>query len=152
MKPTRNLWPYGILAAFFLFFSGLTSVIVIALTHRETLVSDQYYDQEIAFQSRIDSAERAKKAGASISRDSATGNIVVLMPASQLSQNLSGTIELYRPSDPGLDRELQLKPESDGTQTIDVSGLATGLWQVSAQWQSGGQGYFLRKRVIIAGK
>ena len=152
MNQSRNLWPYGILAAFCLFFCGLMTVIVIAVTHGETLVSDKYYDQELAFQSQIDSADRAQKAGAAISRDSANGNIIVTLPTSLLSQNVSGIIELYRPSDSKMDQELQLKPEADGTQTLDVSKLTTGLWQVRARWNAGGQDYFLQQRITVAGR
>ena len=152
MKQPRNLWPYGILAAFGLFFCGLFSVIMIAVTHGETLVSEKYYDQEIVFQNQIDSNDRAQKAGAAISRDSVNGNIIVSLPASQLSQNVSGTIELYRPSDPNLDQQLQLKPEADGRQTLDASKLTTGLWQVRARWNAGGQDYFLQQRITVAGR
>jgi len=152
MKQSRNLWPYGILAAFFLFFCGLITVIAIAVTHRDSLVSEKYYDQELAFQNQINSTDRAQKAGAAISRDSANGNIIVALPASQTSQNVSGTIELYRPSDPKLDQELQLKPEADGTQTLDASKLTTGLWQVRARWNAGGQDYYLQQKITVAGR
>ena len=66
MKTTRNLWPLGIFVAFGLFFAGMATVVVIASTHREHLVSANYYEQELKFQRRIDSAERAQKSGAAI--------------------------------------------------------------------------------------
>ena len=50
MKTNINLWPFSILAAFGLFFIGMASVVVIASTHREHLVSDNYYEQELKFQ------------------------------------------------------------------------------------------------------
>lgn len=152
MNKSINLWPYGIIAFFVLLFCGIITVIVIAVTHTESMVSEKYYDQEMAFQNQIDSANRAKDSGASISRDFANGNIVVTLPTSQLAQNVSGTIELYRPSDPKLDQELRLAPEANGTQTLDVSKLTTGLWQIRAKWNAGGQSYYLQERIVVAGK
>jgi len=152
MNKSINLWPYGIITFFVLLFCGIISVLLIALTHSESMVSEKYYDQEIAFQNQIDSANRARNSGASISRDTTNGNILVTLPAAQLTQSVSGTIELYRPSDPKLDRELQLAPEANGTQTLDVSKLTTGLWQIRARWNAGGQSYFLQERVIVAGR
>jgi hypothetical protein len=37
MNPPRNLWPYGIIAAFLLFAGGLATTVTIAITHPEDL-------------------------------------------------------------------------------------------------------------------
>lgn len=152
MKPSRNLWPLGLVITFVLFFSGLATVIVIASTHRESLVSDNYYEQELKFQDQIDAAARAKTAGASLQFDPAAGRLAIALPAAQLTQKLSGHIELYRPSAPELDRQFQLAPRADGTQILDLSRLAAGLWRVRVSWSAGGQDYFLNQKIVIAAK
>ena len=152
MKTTRNLWPFGIITAFALFFVGMASVVVIAATHREHLVSDSYYEQELNFQRQIDSADRAKKSGAGIAYDATKDSVVITLPVAQLAQKVSGTIELYRPSEPKLDREFLLEPKADGTQTFDVSKLAGGLWSVRVKWVAGGENYFLEQKITFVGK
>jgi nitrogen fixation protein FixH len=152
MTITRNLWPLGIFVTFGVFFAGMATVVVIAATHRDSLVSPNYYEQELKFQSRIDSASRAGKSGAGITCDSAHGNIVIALPATQLTQQLSGAIELYRPSDMKLDCEFLLAPKSDGRQTLDVSRLAAGLWLVRVKWTAGGEDYFLEQKINVTGK
>ena len=149
MKTTRNLWPLGIFVAFGLFFAGMATVVVIASTHREHLVSANYYEQELKFQGRIDSAERAQKSGAAIAYDSSSSSVVVTLPVSQLAQKFSGVIELFRPSEPKLDREFHLVPKADGTQTLDVSKLAAGLWLLRVKWSADGQDYFLEQKIKI---
>ena len=47
-----------------LLFAGMAGVVVIAATHRESMVSENYYEQELKFQDQIDSAARAQKSGA----------------------------------------------------------------------------------------
>ena len=59
MKTNRNLWPLGIFVTFGLFFAGMTGVVVIAATHRDSLVNGNYYEQELKFQGQIDAAARA---------------------------------------------------------------------------------------------
>lgn len=148
MKTTRNLWPYGIFLTFVLFFAGMATVVVIASTHRDHLVNNNYYEQELKFQGQIDAAARAAKSGATISRES-DGTVVVAVAAAQLAQQLSGTVEFYRPSAPELDRELALKPGADGRQTINVSQFAAGPWLVRVKWNAAGQAYFLEQKIKI---
>jgi hypothetical protein len=151
MKTTRNLWPLGIGLAFVLFFGAMTAVVVIAATHRESMVSENYYEQELTFQAQIDGAARAQKSGASVSSDVARGQIGITVPVAQLAQKFSGTIEFYRPSEPKLDREFLLEPKNDGTQTVNVSRLAAGLWVVRVKWVANGQSYFLEQKITVAG-
>jgi nitrogen fixation protein FixH len=152
MKTTRNLWPLGIFTAFGLFFAGMTTVVVIAATHRDHLVNDNYYEQELKFQGQIESVERTKKTGATIVFDAAASSVVITLPVAQLTQIFSGTIELYRPSEAKQDREFLLEPKSDGTQKLNVSRLASGLWLVRVKWNAGGEKYFLEQKITIAGK
>jgi nitrogen fixation protein FixH len=152
MKTTPNLWPYGILAAFVLFFGGIVAVIFIAVTHHESLVSDNYYDQEIDYQKRIDGTVRAEESGASIAYNAATAQVVIGIPAAQRAQRCTGRIDFYRPSSSDLDCEFPLESNPAAPQTIDASKLAAGLWKVSANWRAGGEDYHLDQRIVIAEK
>ena len=149
MKTKFNPWPFGIILFFVVLICSLATVIVIAATHRDSMVSENYYEQELKFQDRIDSAARAQKSGASVQLDAAAGKLLMAVPASQLTQKFSGAIEFYRPSSPELDRNVQFTPGADGTQTLDVSRLAAGLWQVRVKWSAGGQDYFLEQKITI---
>jgi len=151
MKTIRNPWPLAIILFFALFFSGIAAVITIAATHRESLVSKDYYEQEIRFQDQINAANRAQLSGASIHCDPAGRLITVAVPPEQVGETFSGTVELYRPSSPDLDRTFRLTPKADGTQTLDGGDLATGLWLVRIRWNSGGQDFFLEKKITLAG-
>jgi hypothetical protein len=149
MKTPFNPWPYGIGAFFILLFCGMTTVVVIAATHQESLVTDNYYEQELKFQDQMDSAARARKCDARVQLEPAAGKLLVAVPAPQLAQRFSGTIQFYRPSAPELDRSVALAPGADGSQLVDVSRLAGGLWYVRVKWSAGGQDYFLEEKLIL---
>jgi hypothetical protein len=149
MKTSRNLWPLGIVIAFVLFIAGLATAVTIAATHRDHLVSENYYEQELRFQSQIDSAALARKAGATIAFDAAARKVTLTLPPAQLAQKFSGKIECYRPVAPELDHELPLTPDSGGVQSLDVSKLAPGSWLVRVKWSAGGETYFLEQKIKI---
>jgi len=152
MKTNRNLWPYGIIAAFILFLSGTAGLIVIAATHPQSLVSRNYYEQEIAFQKHLDGGARARQSGASMDLDAAAGRIVISPPAGQVGRELAGQIAFYRPSAASLDRQLSLQPDAAGRQSIDVTGWPEGPWEVHVSWNAGGQDYFLDRKIVITAK
>jgi len=149
MKPTRNLWPLGIILTFVVFISGTIGLVVMACMHNSELVNANYYDQEIKYQARIDSETRAQQLGAKIDYDAAAKHIVISLPAAQGSGNATGQIQLYRPAAAGLDQEFKLQPATNGIQTLDASGLQPGLWKIRVSWNSGGRDYFLDQKIII---
>lgn len=149
MKSKFNPWPYGIILFFVLLICSMTAVVIIAATHRESMVSQNYYEQELKFQDQIDSSFRAQKSGASIKLETSARRLLVSVPALQLKEKFSGAIEFYRPSSPDLDCKMPFAPHADGTQAFDVSRLASGLWHVRVLWISDCKEYLLEQKITL---
>ena len=141
----RNFWPYGIVITFVVFFSGTVGLLVMACLQKEDLVSKTYYEQELRYQSRLDSLKRAAQSGASLTYDAAGRNIAIALPPSKSGASPAGSVELYRPSEASLDREMPLQLDGSGRQVIDASGLQPGLWKVRVNWSEGGTEYQLER-------
>lgn len=158
MKPTRNLWPLGIVAAIGLFIAGTVGLIVLAASRKSDLVSRDYYEQEIRYQAEIDSARRAGEFGgrAAVAFDDTTRCLTVTVPAEHVRDGLTGRIQLYRPSAAGQDQELALAPDATGRQSVPLAALLPGLWKVRVSWACAGQHYLLERKitnsVALAGK
>jgi nitrogen fixation protein FixH len=154
MKTTRNLWPLGIITTFALFFAGTVGLVVMAFSQKVDLVSADYYEQELKFQGRIDRIERTRSAATqgSAAYDAAWQCITVSLPAAQAGHEVSGRIELYRPSAAGLDRTVNLTPDASGVQRVDAAGLVPGLWKVRVSWTVEHQDYFLDQKVVVGAK
>ena len=142
----------GIVVAFVIFFSIMTTAIVIAATHRDSLVDENYYESELKFQSQIDAAHRAAQAGATVSYDVATAKVLIRIPVSQVTTVLKGQISLYCPFAAKQDRQLAFQPDHDGTQTVDLSALNPGSWVIRVRWQAGEQDYFLEQKIAVTAK
>jgi hypothetical protein len=152
MNRPRNLWPYGVIAAFLLFAGGLATTVTIAVTHPEDLVNANYYENEVVFQRQIDNTARAEAAGAALRCDPVARQMVITLPVRQLAQQFSGTVRLYRPDSPQQDREQPLAPGPDGTQTVSLAPLAPGPWRLKVAWRADGKDYYLEQKFIVPAK
>lgn len=150
MKPTRNLWPLGIILAFVFFGVGTATLIVLACSHSSDLVSADYYEQEIRYQGQMDRMENARQLDehASVTYNARQKQITIALPREHAA-NATGSIHLYRPSAAGLDQRKKLNLDANGAQTIDAAGLRAGLWKVKVLWSIGGEEYFIDEKVNV---
>jgi nitrogen fixation protein FixH len=132
------------------FVFGTTALVVLACRNPSDLVAANYYEQEIRFQTQLDRVSRAQQlsARASASYDAAGRRIVIALPLEHVAGAV-GRIQLYRPSEAGLDQRLDLQLDATGIQTIDVRELTPGLWKVKVDWNAGGHDYFLDRQIVI---
>jgi nitrogen fixation protein FixH len=154
MNTSRNPWPVAIIVTFALFFAGTVGLVVMACSQKVDLVSADYYEQELKFQGRIDRAERTRSAAtqATVAIEAASQCITVSLPASQAGHEAHGRIELYRPSAAGLDRAIDLAPDSNGVQRLGTAGMLPGLWKVRVSWTVENQDYFIDQKVVVGAK
>jgi nitrogen fixation protein FixH len=150
IKP-KTLWPLGIVLASLFYVSGVGVCSYLAIAHKSELVNEKYYDQEIKYQSRIDSLGRAQRLAtrATAIYDEAARRIVVSLPAEHAGKTVSGEIELYRPSAAGQDRQFKLEPDEKGVQIVDASALPQGLWKVRVNWTVDNQEFFLDQKLAV---
>lgn len=149
MQTQRNLWPYGLITAFVLFFGAMATVITIAVTHKETLVSSNYYEQEIAYQKQLDALGRAQQAGAKLQYDASEGQLLVVLPEGQMAAAQKGTVVFYRPSAPALDTTGYFSAGPNRVCKVDATKLVAGPWTAKVSWESAGQTYYLEQKFVV---
>ena len=149
-KPTRNLWPTSIAAFFIIAIIFIATFIAFAVRQRDDLVSADYYEREVRYQSQLDSMNRSHAVATKtvVTFEPAGQTIIITLPEARMP-GVTGSIHLYRPSDARLDRELRLVLAADGTQRLDAKKLAGGLWKVRVTWTVNGQDYILDQPVIV---
>ena len=152
MSTQRNYWPLGIIITFGFFFLGMATAVVIATTHREHLVSENYYEQELNFQSRIDASARAKAAGAKLWYEAGPGRVELVLPGVGSAQKVSGQVTFYRADAPKLDRVFTLEPDAQGLQNFDGKQFVAGPWSVRVAWTVADKSFFLEEKMILPGR
>ena len=139
----RNPWPYAIALYFVLFISAMTVWIVFAVRNDHQLVRKDYYEQELKFQSELDSFQRAAGADIQITYQPETRLLTFTFPP-----EATGTIHFYRPSNVRSDRHVPLSLRN-GVQTVDVKGFDPGLWKVRLHWSANGADFRHDRKIVL---
>jgi len=142
MKSKLSFWPAGIVLMLVGFFCGIVTLVGIASSSRTDLVSENYYEQEIRYQQRIDGLARAREAGAALTYDQAKARLTLSVSNGPAS-DAPAQVKLYRPSAAKDDREMTFARQADGVQTVDLTELQPGPWKAKASWVAGGREYLL---------
>ena len=149
---THSLWPVSIIGFFILAVIFIVTYTAWAMRQREDLVSEDYYEREVRFQSHLDSMNRSQALATQtvVTFEPAQQAVIITLPPTQI-QGATGSIHLYRPSDARLDRDMPLALNAEGVQRLDGKKLSEGLWKVRVQWSANGQEYFLDQPVVVSG-
>jgi nitrogen fixation protein FixH len=149
-KSPRNPWPIAITTFFALAITAIISFIVWAVQQREDLVSADYYEREVRYQTQLDSMNRSQALAQQtvVTFEPLAQNIVITLPTHQTT-GATGTVQLYRPSDARMDRQVPLALDGNGVQRLDSRPLAGGLWKVRVKWSVAGQEYYIDQSVIV---
>jgi nitrogen fixation protein FixH len=143
-----NPWPVSIVAFFSVAIIGCVSFVAFCSLHPSELVAPDYYEQELRFQTRMDSTQHAQQLGqqAAVTYDPQARVISLSLPG---QEKPAGTIQLYRPSAAGLDRHFPLSLDRSGRQNIGAAELEPGLWKVRVAWRADDRDYFVDEPVVI---
>jgi nitrogen fixation protein FixH len=146
----RFNWGLGVSLAYALFVAATISFVVFALTQPVELVSADYYDQSLTYDSRLEAARLGDALGAAVQVASSSDGrgLVVSLPPAQ-ADAAAGTVTLYRPSHAAADRVVPLALDLRGEQRVPVAGLESGRWIVKLTWQVQGRRYYREEAVQV---
>jgi hypothetical protein len=143
----RVNWGTAIALVYAIFASGTVGFVAFALQHPVQLVSEDYYGESLAHDSKRAAIENAGQLpGTVLGLDGE--DIVVSIPPAQRS-DARGDLRLYRPSDVAADRGWALALDDDGRQRFGTQGLARGRWIAQLSWSSGGRRFYRELPVVV---
>lgn len=147
----RTFWPYGLSIAIALFMVIMIGLVVyLSVSHRQELVTPDYYRQEVQYQQHIDRVARTEAAGGAALRLSGDQrHLLVSLPEDHRGKPVTGTIHLYRASDARQDRVDTLAVDASGNQSVDVASLSEGYWTAKVSWELDGQEYYQQLDFIL---
>lgn len=137
-----------ITVAFLAFAAIIISLVVVSMRQEVSLVAADYYQQEIAYQGRIDELTNAK-GQQSIELSRKPGENQLTLTFAGAGSGVTGEVHMYRPSDASLDKSLPLSLDDSSTFRIDTSALKKGLWKMKITWKVDGKSYFEEKTIVI---
>ena len=147
-KP-RTVWPYAIIAVFVLFAGYIGFMVQQAMRTTVDLVSPDYYQQELAYQQRMESVARtaALPAPVQLRHEAAAQRLTLQLPATMAGQTVRGQLHFFRPSDQKLDFTLPL--QTGPQQQFSTARMQPGYWRVRVDFTADTQAYFVEKELTI---
>ncbi|MCA6073257.1 FixH family protein [Fulvivirga sedimenti] len=139
-------WGYKIAISFVIFIGIIVTMVVISMNQDISLVSADYYEQELAYQDQIDRMERTRKLEKQpeIILDRNSGVITIDVFDSTVD---SGEILFFRPSDASMDKRVSFP--ASGKLNIAVNDWEQGLWKVKLSWSVAGDDFYLEEIVNL---
>ena len=141
-------WGWGLAIALVLFAIFIGQFLFRAMGDRADLVADDYYNQEINYQDRIDNAARAKALGA-ISFVPIDDKIGIVFPDGFDGTNATGTVHLYKPDNSDFDQRFELAIDSTNVHAIASKDLLRGLWRIKIEAKANAESYYWEESINL---
>jgi hypothetical protein len=141
-------WGTGIWAFYGLFVVGILTLVGMSVAQKIDLVTDQYYAEELRFQSKIDKINNAKKLTTPLRWEVTDAGVQVFYPAGL--KGIEGKINLYCPSDNRKDFSVAITPNAQHQQLIPAAKIATGRYQIQFDWTHNGTTYWNDGTILFA--
>ena len=136
-------WGTKIVIAFVIFCGLMIFMVVKSFEQDFHLVTEDYYQQELRYQEKIDQIANARLIDY---KPELQGTPEEVSVSFELSTPPTGSIHFYRPDNYRLDKIFEI---TDNKTTISKSDLAKGRYIVKINWEHEETKYYVEQEVLI---
>ena len=143
-------WGYKILLTVIIFILVMVFFVYVSMQQKNELIENNYYEKELAYQSKIDDSARLAdimKGNTIATKTQDTLHIII--PMELMDQFSDGKLEFINSQQSSLDRSLVLSPNEQGIFNYPVKDFKQGNYQMRIQWKSKGQNYYREENVTL---
>lgn len=123
----------------------MTMVVISVRMDGIELVTENYYEEEIKYQDRIDESNSADKLGREVISYNAQSKVIEL----DLPNGTIGSLQLFRPSDSSLDQTIKVEVTHSGKTAVPLKELKSGYWKVQLNWSENGVDHYQERKITI---
>ncbi len=139
-------WGKGIFLTILAFVALIMGMVVFSVRMDGIeLVTENYYEEEINYQDRIDNSTSANALDREVISFNAQSTILIL----DLPVGTKGELQFFRPSDSSLDQEIKLDVNQAGMTNVPLKGLKPGFWKIQLKWEENGVDYYQEKKINL---
>jgi hypothetical protein len=140
-------WGNWIIVAFVLFAGFIATLVTVCMREDVSLVSKDYYQEELAYQDQMLRVNNANQlAGKPVIERN--GDLLEIY-FDEFDKIEKGTLKLFRPSDPKMDKAFVLESTEENKQSFSVNEFEKGMYRARMQWVMNGKEYFVETIVNI---
>ena len=149
-KKMKINWGTAIIIAFVCFISFIMYFVISMSTNKKyehDLVVEDYYQQELKFQTDIDKEENAKDLASNVSWKKSDEGLIISFPKGLDINKIKGKVFLYRPSNKQLDFEILISLSNHNLLIPDNS-LLDGRWNIKVDWTYNNKDYMYKTDIV----
>ena len=142
-------WGTGIVIGIIAFISFIMYFVITMSTdkkYRHDLVTEDYYKQELMYQSEIDAQNKAVTSQREISIQRRNNGLYLKFPEGLNIEDITGTVFLYRPSNKQLDFNMPIVL-SGHYLLIPDNRLLDGRWNIIVNWKYNEENYLFKENI-----
>ena len=145
MSKFKFNWGHGI--ALFITFFVLTLVMVVIESRKvdHSLVYDDYYAHDIAFEKEYHEREAGMSSNVTVTYRPAEKSVQLLFD----QEDVTGKVHFYRPSNKALDFEKRIEVDGEKVMNVATNELMPGKWRVKINWEAKGQKFYKEKIIFL---
>ncbi|MEB2781933.1 FixH family protein [Algoriphagus persicinus] len=139
-------WGKGIVLTIIGFVALIMTMVVISVRMDGIeLVTENYYEEEIKYQDRIDESNSALELDREVIFYDAPSKVMQL----DLPNGTIGSLQLFRPSDSSLDQKINVEVTHSGKTEVSLKELKTGYWKIQLSWTEDGVDHYQEEEITI---
>ncbi len=139
-------WGNWIVVVFIVFIALMATLVTICMKQDDLhLVTNNYYEEEIKYQQHIDRVINTTASAKEAMTFDAKARILDL----NLPVGAMGELHLFRPSDAGMDRKIEVNIKDSKVNSVDLQSLQAGYWKVKLSWAEDGKTYYEEKKIDL---
>ncbi|HHS95429.1 MAG TPA: hypothetical protein ENJ45_02485 [Phaeodactylibacter sp.] len=142
-------WAFGIAAFYISFMAILLFFVFKSTTYDNSLVMDNYYEQDLKYQEHYNRMVNSQKLGKKVIVHYDKSNKIVQIHFPKGMQNIQGTVQLYKPSTSHHDITKQIKVNDEATMHIPATTLSSGRWKVKINWSANHTDYYSENEIFL---
>ena len=142
-------WGYGIALFYSTFVVVLLYFVVQSTQQDNSLVSDQYYADDIHYQQHYDKLRNAQALAKDLDISRLAEQEAIYLQFPEDLGPVSGKVQFFCPSDSRADFSTPVKTDAGFSQTVSSKNLKRGLWRIKVDWQAGGKAYYREEAITL---
>ncbi|MEI7662776.1 MAG: FixH family protein [Bacteroidota bacterium] len=142
-------WGTGIFIFIVLFLIACFAFLYYAQHQKFSLVEEDYYPKELRYEEKLVKMRNTNALLMQMMIRLDKSSLIIQFPGDFKGKKVSGSVNIYRPSDERLDLLLPVAADTSLIQSVPLNKLTQGRYVVKVDWSSEGKYYYKELDVFI---
>lgn len=148
MSALKVNWGLKIVLLYSGFVALILTLVIASSKQNVDLVSDNYYEQELAYQDVIDASKNQSTLSSPLSIHADESALMIEFPKEHAQQNIKGSVHFYSPINQLWDKKIDIDTK-DGSLIVAREGLVNTRYKVKVNWKVNDKNYYQESEITL---